>query len=459
MKQETDGFVLIKRGEVMTESRLTLNSITVENDDVHAILARSILKDGFPFVVDLEASLGSYLVDATTGRRYLDFFNYFATQPLGHNHPAMLDPEFVAHIGRIATTKPSNSDFYTAELAAFVNTLHETAQPASLPHAFFVSGGALAVENALKAAFDWKFQKRAERGLPDDDRLSILHFKEAFHGRSGYTMSLTNTDPTKVRWFPKFDWPRVLNPKIEFPLEDNLESVEAAEKESLRQIHAAIEADGDRIAALIIEPIQGEGGDNHFRPEFFHALREICDLNEMLLIVDEVQTGVGATGKWWAYQHYGFEPDLLAFGKKMQVCGVLGGRRLDEIDSVFKVSSRINSTWGGNLVDMVRGARYLQVIEAEGLMANTTAMGERFLAGLRDIAKKNPAKATNVRGRGLFAAFTLPSIEERKRLLTSLREDGMLALASGKTSIRFRPPLNVKSGEIDEALAAIERCL
>jgi L-lysine 6-transaminase len=431
----------------------------VDSDRVHPILERSILKDGFPFVVDLEASQGSYLVDATTGRRYLDFFNYFATQPLGHNHPAMLEPEFVAHIGRIATTKPSNSDFYTPELATFVNTLRETAQPASLPHAFFVSGGALAVENTLKAAFDWKFQKRAERGLPDDDRLSILHFKEAFHGRSGYTMSLTNTDPTKVRWFPKFTWPRVLNPKIEFPLQDNLESVEAAEAESLRQIHAALEADGDRIAALIIEPIQGEGGDNHFRPEFFHALREICDANELLFIVDEVQTGVGATGKWWAYQNYGFEPDLLAFGKKMQVCGVLGGRRLDEVDSVFHVSGRINSTWGGNLVDMVRGGRYLQIIEAENLMANTTAMGERFLAGLRELAKKNPGKLTNVRGRGLFAAFTLPSPEERKRLLGALMEDGMLALKSGSTSIRFRPPLNVASREIDEALAAIERCL
>jgi len=443
----------------MTESRLTLSSIVVDSDRVHPILERSILKDGFPFVVDLEASQGSYLVDATTGRRYLDFFNYFATQPLGHNHPAMLEPEFVAHIGRIATTKPSNSDFYTPEFATFVNTLRETAQPASLPHAFFVSGGALAVENTLKAAFDWKFQKRAERGLPDDDRLSILHFKEAFHGRSGYTMSLTNTDPTKVRWFPKFTWPRVLNPKIEFPLQDNLESVEAAEAESLRQIHAALEADGDRIAALIIEPIQGEGGDNHFRPEFFHALREICDANELLFIVDEVQTGVGATGKWWAYQNYGFEPDLLAFGKKMQVCGVLGGRRLDEVDSVFHVSGRINSTWGGNLVDMVRGGRYLQIIEAENLMANTTAMGERFLAGLRELAKKNPGKLTNVRGRGLFAAFTLPSPEERKRLLGALMEDGMLALKSGSTSIRFRPPLNVASREIDEALAAIERCL
>ncbi|HEX9640946.1 MAG TPA: L-lysine 6-transaminase [Candidatus Krumholzibacteria bacterium] len=443
----------------MTESRLTLSSIVVDSDRVHPILERSILKDGFPFVVDLEASQGSYLVDATTGRRYLDFFNYFATQPLGHNHPLMLEPEFVAHIGRIATTKPSNSDFYTPELATFVNTLRETAQPASLPHAFFVSGGALAVENTLKAAFDWKFQKRAERGLPDDDRLSILHFKEAFHGRSGYTMSLTNTDPTKVRWFPKFTWPRVLNPKIEFPLQDNLESVEAAEAESLRQIHAALEADGDRIAALIIEPIQGEGGDNHFRPKFFHALREICDANELLFIVDEVQTGVGATGKWWAYQNYGFEPDLLAFGKKMQVCGVLGGRRLDEVDSVFHVSGRINSTWGGNLVDMVRGGRYLQIIEAENLMANTTAMGERFLAGLRELAKKNPGKLTNVRGRGLFAAFTLPSPEERKRLLGALMEDGMLALKSGSTSIRFRPPLNVASREIDEALAAIERCL
>ena len=127
----------------------------------------------------------------------------------------------------------------------------------------------------------------------------------------------------------------------------------------------------DDIAALIIEPIQGEGGDNHFRKEFFHTLRRLCDEYDMMFILDEVQTGVGLTGKMWAYQHFDFEPDILAFGKKTQVCGIMVSNRVDEVkDNVFKVSSRLNSTWGGNLVDMVRCQKYLEVIKEENLVKN-----------------------------------------------------------------------------------------
>ena len=432
---------------------------SVAASEVHAILQRSMLKDGHPVVVDLDRSLGSYLVDKLTGTRYLDFFTYFATQPLGHNHPAIVEPAFVAQLGRIATTKPSNSDLYTEEMADFVDTLFRTAQPAELPHAFFVDGGALAVENALKAAFDWKFQKRAQRGLPDDEQLSVIHFREAFHGRSGYTMSLTNTDPTKVRWYPKFDWPRIPNPKIQFPLADHQTEVETAEAEAIAAIERALAADRDRIAALIIEPIQGEGGDNHFRGEFLSHLRRLCDENEMLFIVDEVQTGVGTTGRWWAYQHFGFLPDLLAFGKKMQICGILAGRRLDDVDSVFKHPSRINSTWGGNLVDMVRATRYLQVIENENLVENAAKMGDYFVQRLGDLAARRPGQLTNVRGRGLFVALTLESPARRDALLHALFDERVLALKSGASSIRFRPPLTVSHGEIDEAVSALDRIL
>ncbi len=443
----------------MTQTASKIGIPSVAPDQVHTIIGRNMLADGMPLVLDLDKSAGSWIHDSSTGRDYLDFFNYFATQPLGHNHPAMLDPEFVAHMGRVAVTNPSNADFYTTEMAAFVDVLAKTALPKSLPHLFMVAGGSLAVENGLKAAFDWKFQKRAQRGLPDDENLSIIHFKEAFHGRSGYTMSLTNTDPNKVKYFPKFSWPRVANPKVMFPIDEHLPEIEARELESIQEIEAAIEKDGDRIAGMIIEPIQGEGGDNHFRPEFFAQLRRICDENEILLIVDEVQTGVGATGKWWAYQNFGFEPDVLCFGKKMQVCGVLGGPRLDEVDSVFKVSSRINSTWGGNLVDMVRATRYLQVIETEGLLHNAEAMGNRLIEGLHEIEKRTGGEISNVRGRGLFVAFTLASPEHCARFIEKARGKGLLALPSGISSIRYRPPLNVTHDDAEKALEMTEQAL
>lgn len=437
----------------------TLSVPRIEPTHVHDVIGSSLLADGMPFVVDLDRSKGARLHDSLSGRDYLDFFNYFATQPLGHNHPAMLDPEFVAHLGRVAITNPSNSDFYTAEMAAFVATLKETAQPASLPHAFFVSGGALAVENGLKAAFDWKFQKRAARGLPDDENLSILHFRHAFHGRSGYTMSMTNTDPHKTKWFPKFDWPRVDAAPVTFPLRENLAVVEDLERKSLEQIHAAIERDGDRIAGLIVEPIQGEGGDNHFRPEYLQALREVCDENEMLMIVDEVQTGTGTSGRWWAYQHHGIEPDILCFGKRMQVCGILAGARLDEVESVFQSSSRINSTWGGSLVDMVRATRYLQVIESDQLVENAARMGDHFVSRLSELQAEFSGLMSNVRGRGLFIAFTLPDGETRNRVIEKCMEAGVLMIGSGPTSVRARPPLTVTRADVDAGIDVLRAAL
>lgn len=427
--------------------------------EVHSVIERSMLADGLPIVVDLDRSHGIHLVDKLTGKHYLDFFTYFATQPLGHNHPALTDPEFLEHISRVGSTNPSNSDVYTEEMAAFVDTLHKTAQPTELPNTFFVSGGALAVENGLKAAFDWKYQKRAQRGYDGDAPLTILHFREAFHGRSGYTLSLTNTDPTKTRWFPKFDWPRVENPRILFPLEDHLPEVEQAEADSLARIRSILERDRDQVAAVIIEPIQGEGGDNHFRGEFLRALRELTLEHEALLIVDEVQTGVGTTGAWWAYQHFGFEPDILCFGKKMQVCGIFASDRVNEVESVFKVSSRINSTWGGSLTDMVRATRYLQVIEHDDLVENAARQGDRFLRGLAELQLSHPGTVHGIRGRGLFVAFSMPSSDLRDMVLRQCRENELLALPSGRESIRFRPPLTVQAEEIDQAVEILDRSI
>ncbi|MDZ7374251.1 MAG: L-lysine 6-transaminase [candidate division KSB1 bacterium] len=430
--------------------------------DVHAILRKHMLVDGFDIVVDLEKSKGSYLVDAITGKKYLDFFTYFATLPLGHNHPGLLTPDFKKRLLRAAINKPSNSDFYTVEMAEFVETFSRYAIPDYLPHLFLIDGGALAVENALKTAFDWKVRKNFEKGYTVEKGTKVIHFREAFHGRSGYTLSLTNTsDPRKYMYFPKFDWPRVLNPKITFPLnEENLARVKEAEEISLRQIQQAIARDPDDIAALIIEPIQGEGGDNHFRPEFLRELRRICDENEILLIFDEVQTGVGLTGKMWAHQHFDVRPDIMAFGKKTQVCGILAGPRIDEVkNNVFQESSRLNSTWGGNLVDMVRFARILEIIHEENLIENAARVGEYLLRGLEEIAHETDGQMSNVRGRGLFIAFDLPTTELRNKFLRKALENRLIALASGERSVRFRPPLNLKPEEADHGLEIVRKTL
>ncbi|MCK5741549.1 MAG: aminotransferase class III-fold pyridoxal phosphate-dependent enzyme, partial [Chlorobi bacterium] len=202
-----------------------------------------------------------------------------------------------------------------------------------------------------------------------------------------------------------------------------------------------------------IEPIQGEGGDNHFRTEFMQSLRQICDENEALLIFDEVQSGVGITGKWWAYQHSGVTPDILAFGKKMQVCGILATDRIDDVaDNVFHTSSRINSTWGGNLTDMVRSTRYLEIIEEENMVENAANMGKVLIKRLEKMEKEFPKLVSAVRGKGLFCAFNMSDADVRADLINKCYENGLIILSCGKTAVRFRPPLNINEKDLNGGL-------
>lgn len=417
-------------------------------DRVHETLRRHLLVDGFDLVLDTHASRGSWLVDARDGSRHLDLFSFFASAPLGMNHPALVDdPDFVTELVEVAVNKPSNSDIYTTYLADFVETFTRVLGDPALPHLFFVEGGALAVENALKTAFDWKRRHNAMHGRGDGGT-KVLHLRKAFHGRSGYTLSLTNTDPVKTDLFPKFDWPRIDVPAIRFPID--VAAVAEAEQRALAQAEAAFAAHPHDIACFIAEPIQGEGGDNHMRAEFLQAMAELCRANDALFVLDEVQTGCGMTGTAWAYQQLGLHPDIVAFGKKLQVCGIMAGGRVDEVpDNVFRVPSRINSTWGGNLTDMVRSRRQLEVIAEDGLVDRAAELGKRLLDDLRGVPGID-----NVRGRGLLVAFDLPTPEERAAVLRRLHAARVLVLGGGERSIRLRPALTI--GEDELALAVRE---
>ncbi|GJF08805.1 L-lysine 6-transaminase [Mycolicibacterium cyprinidarum] len=437
-------------------ARARLGSRGFGPDEVRAVLARSILADGLDLVLDIDRSKGSYLVDARTGRSYLDMFTFFASSALGMNHPGLADDdEFHAELAAAAVNKPSNSDVYSLPMARFVDTFARVLGDPALPHLFFVDGGALAVENALKVAFDWKSRFNEARGLDPALGTQVLHLRGAFHGRSGYTMSLTNTDPNKVARFPKFDWPRIDAPYLR-PGAD----MDGLEAESLRQARAAFEAAPHDIACFIAEPIQGEGGDRHFRPQFFAAMRDLCDEFDALLIFDEVQTGCGITGTAWAFQQLGVLPDVVAFGKKTQVCGVMAGGRVDEIaDNVFAVSSRINSTWGGNLVDMVRSRRILEVIETDGLFARAAERGRYLGDRLEDLAAEFPGLVGDVRGRGLMRAFSMPTAAQRDSLIAGLWDRAVIMLGCGPDSVRFRPALTVSRDEIDDAVDAVRAVL
>ena len=425
------------------------------------VLGRHLLLDGYDLVLDTAASKGVTLIDARDGTRYLDMFTQFASMALGMNPPELVDDaEFVATLTEVAINKPANSDVYTTHLAEFVAAFERVMADPALPRLFLIEGGGLAVENCLKAAFDWKRRHNEAHGRDGSKGTKVLHLTKAFHGRTGYTLSLTNTDPVKTALFPVFDWPRIEVPAITFPLEDHVAALEAAEQRALTQARAAFEANPDDIACFIAEPIQGEGGDNHMRADFLQAMQALCREHDALFVMDEVQTGFAMTGTNWAYQQLGVEPDLVAFGKKSQVCGVMAGGRIDEVaDNVFAVASRINSTWGGNLTDVVRARRIIEVIEERDLASAAGHMGKWLLDRLQELESAH-APVSNARGRGLLCAVDFDTPQLRDEVKDRLRTDEhVLMLACGERSLRFRPPLTVTEDELGAACDALDRVL
>src|SRR2546423_3791268 len=421
-------------------------------------IEQHVLLDGFKIVVDLDKSRGSYLYNAVDNRRLIDLYGFFGSMPVGFNHPHFDEPQVQRDLLRAAKVKIANSDVYSPGYAKFVAPFERVVGLPPLQRYLFIEGGALAVENCLKAAMDWKVRKNMAAGHGERG-VQVLHFRHAFHGRSGYTMSLTNTDPRKTDLFAKFDWPRVSCPCIDFSLPESEREADVIKREEQaeREIHDFISQRQIDICAIIIEPIQGEGGDNHFRGEWLQKLRKISDANDILLIFDEVQCGMGATGRNWCCEHFDVVPDLLAFGKKAQVCGVMAGPRLDEVkDNAFRLPSRLNSTWGGNFTDMVRSTHYLRIIEKENLVENAAKVGAYFLEQLLNW-QRGCEIVSAVRGRGLFLALDLPDGETREEFWQGFFNLGVLALRSGENSIRFRPALDITKKVIDEALEILRK--
>lgn len=423
--------------------------------DLHEIASKYILVDHFDVVYDIKKSSGNFLFDKKKERMFLDAFSFIASNPLGHNHPKLNDPDFEQKLLRVAKVNPSNSDILCEEYVEFLETFFNIAVPDYFRDSFFIAGGSLAVENALKTAFDWKYKKLKERGItvnPND--LKVVHFKNSFHGRSGYTLTLTNTaDPRKYELFPKFaNWPRLSAPAIH----EKYTEAEQAERDEKFYLNAidTINCQGHECAAIIIEPIQGEGGDNHFTKTFHENLRKIADEKEMLLIYDEVQSGVGLTGKMWAHELYGVKPDIISFGKKMQVCGILSGDRVREVkNNVFEEKSRINSTWGGNLVDFVRAQKYLEIIKEDDLVENARQVGEKLLYQLKVLGVEN------ARGAGLMCAFDMPDTKSRDEFVKRCFDSGLFLLGCGEKSVRVRPSLTFDFSECNLLIQIMSQCL
>jgi L-lysine 6-transaminase len=252
----------------------------------------------------------------------------------------------------------------------------------------------------------------------------------------------------------------VSSPALQFPLSDHGEENAAARRHALDGIDRAFAEHRHDIACFIAEPIQAEGGDRHLSPDFLQAVQQRCRANDALFVLDEVQTGVGLTGTAWAYQQLGLEPDIVAWGKKTHVCGLMAGGRVEEVhDNVFAVSSRLNSTFGGGLVDMVRATHMLRIVREDGLIDRAAKLGEQLLDRIRELEERHEF-VFNSRGRGLMCAFDTIDRETRDEIIGRLyRDEQVMILGCGDHSIRFRPTLTVTEDEIAEAVDAIERVL
>ena len=401
------------------------------------------LFDSFPIVWNIQKSQNSFLYDIHTNEEYLDFHGGFGSNPIGWNHPKLTKHFSSGLWNKHFLNKPANCDFYTQEYIEFIDKFQTTIIPKNYPHLFFIDGGALAVENALKIAMDWKYQKNGD----NNEDLSIAHFTKAFHGRSGYTMSLTNTEPHKTKNFTKFNWPRFLPSIKTGTLPQNQE---VYDEFAIGEVEKYFKEHHKSIAGLIIEPIQCEGGDRHFTKYFLQNLQRLCNEHDVLFILDEVQTGFYTTGKTWCFQHYDLEPDLVCFGKKSQQCGVFGGKRLDEIQNhCFNTSGRLGSTWGGNHIDMIRSSKIIDIIKEDNLELNATERGNQWSDEMKMIQSN---KIKNIRNLGLIMSFDCESTEKRNQLLDILKKNKLLALGAGENTIRMRPNLAVSKTDISNCV-------
>lgn len=372
------------------------------------------------FPVAIVRGEGSYVWDAE-GKKYLDLYGGHAVALPGHCHPRV-----VAAIQAQAERLLFYSNVVANDVRAVaVKALAELA-PAGLRRVFLCNSGTEANETALKIAR--KFTHR----------MRVVSLVDGFHGRTLGALGATGL-------------PKYRDPAYPVPVQHDYVPY--------GDLEATAKAVGPDTAAIILEPIPSMGGIRVAPRAYFEGLRALATERGALLVFDEVQTGFFGSGKPWMWQHHGVRPDVVAFGKKTQVCGLYCGPRVDEVkDNVFHLPSRINSTWGGSLVDMVRSQRFIEIIVEDKLCENVAQQGTRFVGGLRALAKDRGGFA-NVRGMGSLVAFTLPTADARNALLKDLREKKFLALASGERAIRFRMPLNVSAREVDLALERIAACL
>ncbi|XP_063170667.1 4-aminobutyrate aminotransferase, mitochondrial isoform X2 [Candoia aspera] len=379
------------------------------------------------FFCNYEESRGNYLVDVD-GNRMLDLYSQISSIPIGYSHPSLIK----------LLQQPQN-------LVA----------PKGLSQVITMSCGSCSNENAFKTIFMWYRNK--ERGPnsvtkeeletcminqpPGCPEYSMLSFMGAFHGRTMGCLATTHSKAIHKLDIPSFDWPIAPFPRLRYPLEDFVRENEQEEARCLEEVEDLIvkyRKKNKVVAGIIVEPIQSEGGDNHASDNFFRKLRNIATKHGCGFLIDEVQTGGGCTGKFWAHEHWGLEDpaDVLTFSKKMMTGGLFHKEE-------FRANApyRIFNTWLGDPSKNLLLAEVINVIKREDLLNNVTHAGKALLTGLLELESRYPHLISRARGRGTFCSFDAPNDTIRNKLIGIARNKGVVLGGSGDRSIRFRPTL------------------
>lgn len=362
---------------------------------------------------------GSYFEDID-GNAFLDFASQVASNPLGYNHPKLLN--VLKEYQNVSPIKYGGQDFTIIEHLEMIQKL-TSITPKKLDTAFLCNSGAEANENSIKIAM----RKRKETKFG-------ISFTNGWHGRTIGALSLTNSKSLHTKHYLKI-------PVKRLPFNEN------AEEELERIIQS--EADPNEIGFIIMECIQGEGGYHIAKKEMVQDIRKKCKKYGIPLIMDEVQSGIGRTGKWWAFQHYGIEPDIMSSAKALQVGACISSKKM------FPESGAISSTWGGgHILDLAMGMTIIDEIKKKKLLKNAEKKGKEIQKRLFELKEKT--KIENVRGIGLMQAFDLENAQEKKEFIHECFKKGLIVLGCGINTIRIIPALNVNEKELNEGMNIIE---